>query len=137
MLISLFGSLRHDLQRATTHHVCLYLGGNLLVLRIQVLHCLVLRLFRPLFDSFDLFCVFGVALRDRFYLSNFLAVNAIHSCDNILHRHVLIDGFTVGKGLLTLHSQVHLLLRSLLEEVDFLGHLGTYIFIHIIWPINI
>ena len=88
-------SLLYLLDRATTYHVCLDLLGNFFILRIQILHCLVLRLFCTLLDCLNLLSVLGIAPRDRIDLACLLLVNTIHSGNNVTTRHKVIDCLTV------------------------------------------
>lgn len=92
---SLIRLLLYLLDRAATNHVCLDLCGNFFILRIQILHCLVLRLFCTLLNCLNLLSILRIAPRDRIDLVCLLLIYTSHSGNNVTGRHKVIDCFTV------------------------------------------
>ena len=92
---SLIRLLLYLLDRAATNHVCLDLCGNFFILRIQILHCLVLRLFCTLLDCLNLLRILGIAPRDRIDLVCLLLVYTSHRGNNVTGRHKVIDCLAV------------------------------------------
>ena len=107
------------LEGAASAHVGFDAVGNFLVLRIQILHRLVLSLLGSLLDGFHLSGVLRVALLQCLDFARLLRVDRLHRLLTPLCAHVLIDRFAVLQRHLVFQGHLDLLLRLLLEQVDF------------------
>ena len=112
LLLSTFSPLswRLLLKRSATDHVSFYFFWNLFILSIQVLHGLVLGLFGPHFNIFDLLAIIGIRLANLVDFAQLLVINALLGDQDIIGGHVSINGFTLRQRLLAFNSDIHLLL---------------------------